>query len=113
MSTPTERQSESQTSAREPIIIVPKKQPIRMLVPAVIAVAVVSTILFVIGFVPKLAEQAELKKMHEETTGAIPVVHTVIAATAPKEENLLLPANIGAIQYTTIFARVDGYLKSR
>src|SRR5439155_7308189 len=97
----------------EPRIIVPKKQPIRMLVPAVIAVAVVSTILFVIGFVPKLAEQAELKKMHEETTGAIPVVHTVIAATAPKEENLLLPANIGAIQYTTIFARVDGYLKSR
>src|SRR5205823_893712 len=47
------------------------------------------------------------------TTGAIPVVHTVVAATAPKEENLLLPANIGAIQYTTIFARVDGYLKSR
>lgn len=70
-------------------------------------------VLFLFGLIPRIFEQIELKKAHDETVGAIPVVHTVLAKTAPAEESLTLPGNIGAILYTSIYARVDGYLKKR
>lgn len=69
--------------------------------------------LFIVGLLPKLERQGELKKMHAETVGAVPVVHTVTARPARETESLTLPGNIGAIQYTTIYARVDGYLSQR
>ena len=70
-------------------------------------------ILFAMGLIPKLLEKQELKKVHEETSAAVPIVHTVVAKPAKAQESVTLPGNIGAIQYTTIYARVDGYLKSR
>jgi RND family efflux transporter MFP subunit len=70
-------------------------------------------VLFVIGLVPRLERASELKRMHEQTAGAVPVVHTIVAEPAPQTESVTLPGNIGAILYTTIYARVDGYLKSR
>lgn len=79
---------------------------------AVVILAILVT-LFVVGVIPRMARHDELNKMHEETVGAVPIVHTVTAHPARHTEAVSLPGNIGAIQYTTIYARVDGYLKSR
>lgn len=69
--------------------------------------------LFALGLLPRLEREQDLKKAHEETVGAVPVVHTVVAQPAQHTESITLPGNIGAIQYTTIYARVDGYLSER
>jgi len=69
--------------------------------------------LFLAGFLPRLQEKRELQERHNETVGAVPIVHTVKAEPAVNTESLLLPGNISAIQYTTIYARIDGYLTSR
>ncbi|MBY0357571.1 MAG: efflux RND transporter periplasmic adaptor subunit [Candidatus Obscuribacterales bacterium] len=70
-------------------------------------------LLFIVGLLPRIMQKQELKKVHEETTGAIPVVHTIISKPSANTESITLPGNIGAIQYTTIYARIDGYLKDR
>jgi RND family efflux transporter MFP subunit len=70
-------------------------------------------VLFMTGLLPRIAGQKELEQAHKETVDAIPTVHTILAKPADTSESLVLPGNIGAIQYTTIYARVDGYLKSR
>lgn len=84
---------------------------------AVLTVLVVLSSVFgallAVGVGPRIMNRAELKRMADETVSALPVVHTVSAKLAPYEESGTLPGNIGAIQYTTIYARVDGYLKSR
>jgi RND family efflux transporter MFP subunit len=69
--------------------------------------------LFIAGVVPRIFVSSELKKAHDETVGAVPVVHTVLAAPANATEAITLPGNIQAILYATIYARVDGYLRSR
>ena len=69
--------------------------------------------LFLVGLLPKIAVQGELKKAHAETVDAIPIVNTIVARPANQSESITLPGNIGAIQYTTIYARVDGYLSQR
>lgn len=70
-------------------------------------------IIFFMGFVPKMLNQKELDRMEKATVGAVKSVRTVTAAEAPNEETGNLPGSISAIQYATIYARVDGYLKSR
>jgi RND family efflux transporter MFP subunit len=69
--------------------------------------------LFALGFLPRITAQKELKEAHAETVDAVPVVRVITAAPAANIESVVLPGNIGAIQYTTIYARIDGYLKSR
>lgn len=69
--------------------------------------------LFFVGLLPKLQESKVLSAKEEEVSSAIPVVNTVKVETAPAEESATIPGNIGAMQYTTIYARVDGYLKNR
>lgn len=69
--------------------------------------------LFVLGIFPRIAAQKELKEAHEETVDAVPAVRVIRALPAKNSESVVLPGNIGAIQYTTIYARIDGYLKSR
>lgn len=83
------------------------------LIVVVIIVLVIAGVLLVVGFLPRLERKKELDKMHAETTGAVPIVRTIIARPARETESLTLPGNIGAIQYTTIYARVDGYLRDR
>jgi RND family efflux transporter MFP subunit len=70
-------------------------------------------VLFVIGVIPKLMEKRELADKAIQLGSEIPVVQTVVVAPAPFEESATFPSNIGAMQYATIYARVDGYLKSR
>lgn len=70
-------------------------------------------VLLVIGVIPKLMERRELADRSIQLGSEIPVVQTVVVTPAPFEESVTLPSNIGAMQYATIYARVDGYLKSR
>jgi RND family efflux transporter MFP subunit len=83
------------------------------LIIVIIIVVAVAAILLTVGFLPRMARTKELDKMHTETAGAVPLVRTIIAKPAVETESLTLPGNIGAIQYTTIYARVDGYLRDR
>lgn len=69
--------------------------------------------LFAMGILPKLREEKILSKKEVEQASAIPVVSTVKVKLAPPEESAAMPGNIGAMQYATIYARVDGYLKDR
>jgi RND family efflux transporter MFP subunit len=102
----------STTGARSTVVT--HKQPMsKGLVVAVVALVGICLVLFFIGIVPRIQRSAELKQMHETTVGAVPVLHTVVAAAAPESEQIVLPANIAPIQYASIYARVDGYLKSR
>jgi multidrug efflux pump subunit AcrA (membrane-fusion protein) len=83
------------------------------LVVLIVIVVLILVVLLVMGILPRMDRKHELDKMTAETSGAVPVVRTIVADPAKESESLVLPANIGAIQYTTIFARVDGYLKER
>ena len=92
----------------------PSKNPNRSILIMVVAVLlIVFGAMFAFGFIPRLDNARSLKKMEDETSGAIPVVHTVISEAAPFTEQGSLPGSIGAIQYATIYARVDGYLTKR
>lgn len=76
-------------------------------------VGVVILIFLLLGIVPRLLRNKELETMYRQTTGAVRSVHTVVAPPAPFEETGILPGSIDAIQYISIYARVDGYLKRR
>jgi RND family efflux transporter MFP subunit len=78
---------------------------------AIIAVVIVAV--FFAGLLPKIGQSFELNKEHQETVDAIPNVHVIVAKPAARTESITLPGNIGAMQYATIYARVDGYLKKR
>jgi RND family efflux transporter MFP subunit len=78
-------------------------------VAVIIVILVIAGALFVVGFIPRLFNQRELDKASPST----PVVHVVIAKPAGFKEVGILPGNIEAIQYANIYARVDGYLKTR
>lgn len=90
-----------------------KKAPKSSIAIVLIVLAAIVGVVFVIGVLPRIAQKKELESAHAETVGAIPIVHTIAAKPAAAQETLTLPGNIGAIQYATIFARVDGYLKER
>lgn len=78
-----------------------------------VVLVVIVIALFVTGLIPRRERVDELKKMHAETVDAVPIVHVVKAHPARESESMTLPGNIGAILYTTIYARVDGYLSTR
>lgn len=78
-----------------------------------LVLAVIIGVLFVVGFVPKMQDKQLLDVKEKQVQSAVPVVRTVKAKTAPFEETALFPGNIGAMQYATIYSRVDGYLKGR
>lgn len=69
--------------------------------------------LFTVGLLPKLDERKVLAAKEEELSVSCPVVSAVRVKAAPFEESCTVPGDIGAMQYATIYARVDGYLKSR
>ncbi|HEY9759637.1 MAG TPA: efflux RND transporter periplasmic adaptor subunit [Oculatellaceae cyanobacterium] len=90
-----------------------KKNSGTFVVVALVIIGLVIGGLFALGFIPRIGQTIELKKAHQETVDAVPRVIVVTAEPASNKEQLVLPGNIGAIQYTTIYARIDGYLKSR
>lgn len=70
-------------------------------------------ILLIVGIIPKLKDWHVLDTQEKQAAAAVSVVHVVPAEASKPEESATLPGNIGAMQYATIYARVDGYLKSR
>ncbi|HEY9685282.1 MAG TPA: efflux RND transporter periplasmic adaptor subunit [Oculatellaceae cyanobacterium] len=90
-----------------------KKNSGTFVVAALVIIGLVIGGLFALGFIPRIGQTIELRKAHQETVDAVPRVIVVTAEPASNKEQLVLPGNIGAIQYTTIYARIDGYLKSR
>ncbi|MBI2810951.1 MAG: efflux RND transporter periplasmic adaptor subunit [Candidatus Melainabacteria bacterium] len=78
-----------------------------------VILAVIVAILFAVGVIPKLMDKRSLNEKEEQAASAIPVVNTVLAKTAPFSESATLPGNIGAMQFATIYARIDGYLTKR
>jgi RND family efflux transporter MFP subunit len=84
-----------------------------VLLVAAVVVAIILVGLLIVGVIPRMENGKELKRMEATTSGAVPVVHTIKAEAAPYEESGILPGSIGAMQYANIYARVDGYLKSR
>jgi RND family efflux transporter MFP subunit len=80
---------------------------------AVLILGGIILLFFGLGVIPKLIERRDLLHRTEQLGSEIPVVQTVVVQPAPFVEPLTYPGNIGAMQYATIFARVDGYLKSR
>jgi multidrug efflux system membrane fusion protein len=76
-------------------------------------IAVIIVVVFFAGLLPKIGQSFELNKEHQATVDAIPNVHVIVAKPAAHTESITLPGNIAAMQYATIFARVDGYLKTR
>jgi uncharacterized membrane protein len=52
---------------------------------------IVVVVLFLVGVLPRIQENKELHQMHDETVGAVPVVHTIMAKPASKTESLTLP----------------------
>jgi RND family efflux transporter MFP subunit len=69
--------------------------------------------LFFLGLIPRLNNSKDLDRTEAATVKAIRIVHTVTVKPAPFTENGFIPGNISAIQEASIFARVDGYLKTR
>jgi multidrug efflux system membrane fusion protein len=99
----------AETSQYEP----KKKNSGTFVVVALVIIGLLLGGLFFLGFIPRVAQTADLAKAHKETVDAVPEVIVVTARPASNKEHLVLPGNIGAIQYTTIYARIDGYLKTR
>lgn len=91
----------------------PRKKPSPKLILFIAVPIVVLGGLLLAGVIPRIMRNGELDKMHADTVGAVPVVRAITARPAQHTESVSMPGNIGAIQYTTIYARVDGYLKSR
>ncbi len=79
----------------------------------IVITIVIIGILLALGLIPKLSEQKILNEKETEIASASRSVKTVSVKPAPFEESATLPGNIGAMQYATIYSRVDGYLKNR
>ncbi len=79
------------------------------------AIGVVGLILIVliVGITPRITREEELKEQQKAAVEHKPVVFiSPVRAADPKQE-LLLPANIEAIQQISVYARSSGYLKER
>lgn len=70
-------------------------------------------VLFVVGALPKLKDKRSLNAKEEENASAVPAVQTITVKPADLDESAKMPCNLGAMQFATIYARVDGYLRGR
>jgi len=65
------------------------------------------------GIVPRLTRRKALLAAAESQTGQRPIVEVVTARAAPDRFTLDLPGDMQALVDSPIFARVDGYLRTR
>lgn len=79
----------------------------------VLGIFTVLTGLLVVGLLPRLQRQAELKASAKEAKTNLLTVNTVTAHRATKTAELVLPGDIQGQQETTIYARTNGYLSKR
>ena len=70
-------------------------------------------LLAMIGFIPRLWRERQLRANVHEVENAAPLVAVTFPQRAPAVTDLVLPGSIQAVQETAIYSRVDGYLKRR
>jgi len=78
---------------------------------ALLGVAVAAAV--VGGVLPRLTRQRALLASEQSAATALPMVEVAAARQAPARATLDLPGDLQAIVDSPIFARVDGYLRSR
>jgi multidrug efflux pump subunit AcrA (membrane-fusion protein) len=80
----------------------------------IVGVTVVALVsLVAVGFAPRLSRHDELAAAARPANVSVPSVTVMVPPRASRVTDLVLPGTIQAIQETAIYARVDGYLKSR
>ncbi len=70
-------------------------------------------VVLIVGTVPRVTREQELKAEQKLAAEHKPVVFVAPAQGADPKQELLLPANIEAIQQISIYARSSGYLQQR
>ncbi len=86
-----------------------RARPAWLLVAAVVVVGAA----LVLGIVPRLQRQAELRAAVRTAETTAPTVTVMVPERAAATVDLVLPGSIQAIQETNVYARVDGYVKRR
>jgi RND family efflux transporter MFP subunit len=66
-----------------------------------------------LGIMPRLHRQAELRAAVRTVETSVPTVTVMTPERAAATVDLVLPGSIQAIQETNVYARVDGYVKTR
>jgi RND family efflux transporter MFP subunit len=69
--------------------------------------------LLVTGAIPKMQRRTALANEVKAVETDLPVVNTVVLKDQEGQTEISLPASMQAIQEAAIYARVDGYLKTR
>lgn len=75
--------------------------------------AAIFAVLFVVGIVPRLRLRRDLRTDAEAERQRVPTVSTVRPHRAADALAVPLPGNVQAILETGVYARTDGYLKTR
>ncbi len=88
-----------------------KKEPKGRIWKIAMILAIVFGILFLVGILPRLHKQPQVKADAKAHTNPTPIVNAVPVQAAPAADALVLPGNIQAVQQTAITARAAGYLK--
>src|SRR5581483_9920460 len=91
----------------------PARPALRPLLVFFAALAVVIGVAIAAGFLPRLARQRVLLAASEKTAEARPVAIVSPAHLAAASNGIDLPGDMQALVESPIFARANGYLKSR
>ncbi|HEY9680971.1 MAG TPA: efflux RND transporter periplasmic adaptor subunit [Oculatellaceae cyanobacterium] len=66
-----------------------------------------------VGVVPRLQNQTELNKTHEQLQKQVTEVAAVVAKSGSEQQSLSLPGDLQPIQNIPVYARANGYLLKR
>jgi RND family efflux transporter MFP subunit len=104
---------------REPIVSEPKRTmpqrraSRRALLSVFLVLAVVVVVAIALGLRPRLAREKALAAASEAVEDNRPVVHVAPVRQSPAKTELELPGDLQANVESPIFARADGYMRSR
>jgi RND family efflux transporter MFP subunit len=82
----------------------------RAAIVATVAVGVLGT-LFLVGYVPRKRERAELQERAKSVDGALLRVDVLLPKVGSSHRALSLPASVQALQETIVYSRADGYVR--
>jgi RND family efflux transporter MFP subunit len=98
----------------EPQRTVPQRRASRRaLLSVFLVLAVVVVVAIALGLRPRLAREKALAAASEAVADNLPVVHVAPVRQSPAKTELELPGDLQANVESPIFARADGYMRSR
>jgi RND family efflux transporter MFP subunit len=86
-----------------------QKGAINPLLPVMIVVIGLAAI----GVTPRVQNQMELSRVHQQLKTTVPLVSATVVKEAPKNTLLALPGDLQPIQNIPVYARANGYLLKR